>query len=380
MSRSINIRNLLLCLVAINPSFSQLTHLLSLSSSISSHHCDNHSVPMPRKDSMQSISKRTRSKIKLISEAQLSGTMTPSTEAGGQSFASDEARGGNAINIASTPRVDNRQVIRKAVKPKHRIGAPISKSSVLAAPVDSSEVGNNEGYSIDDDREPHGEEYPASQDGMSCVKQKDSAVATTDEATTDNLCSIVESNYAMDEECATAFHELWQKIESNISGINKASAIRVRIMLLHQEKTAENASLSNEIIELSEKQALKSKVLTNELGNSRTLKRETIRIEINSDDVDLNEQVANGGNRAAETGRTTSVQLTATSTEIAPEPFVEAVSGSSTVTPVGEAVSKVIPHQFEEDTAGTAGSAVFLHQLVLPFLSTLAKVKAATGR
>jgi hypothetical protein len=444
--------------------------------------------------------------------------ITSSAEEGGQSFASDEvgisstARGGPPLDMTSSPQVDNREVIMKVAKSKHRIGALISKVfqsdddklrpfagvidsydedrdlykvvyedgdaeeltykealSVLEAPVCSSEVGN-----FYDDRDPYRGEYPASQDGMLCCDEfsSNSTIATADVATTappektvshlaeegsvvvvaeqpamtggsfkirpDNSSIIVETNsqIAMDEECANAvsmrtFIELRQRIEDNIEIVRKAAEERDTLMTLYQDKTTENASLSIHLIELSEKQALMSKVASKcpstnkELERARTLKGEIVRsnacitdennledsemlekqqlysetssprrdagsflkgasslsevaTRLDPDAVDLNEQVTDvlnlrgGGNRATEKEHTTVANLT-------PEPFGEDVSGSTTVTAVGEVVSKITAHKrFDEAMSSSAG---FLYHLISPFLSTLVEVgEAAAGR
>jgi hypothetical protein len=178
--------------------------------------------------------------------------------------------------------------------------------------------------------------------------------------------------------------------------IRKVAKERETLMELIQGKTRENDMLSSLMIELSDKQALKSEELaweyasmTKELEKARNMKREMVRMyarimgEVNLEcDVPKNQRAKTAvPRRDAEScpeGKlplseaaarlisnamdhfnehidcATSIQLTAPS-NIAPAPFGEAMSGSADIAEVVEEASTVIaPEPFGEAMSGAA--------------------------
>ena len=243
---------------------------------------------------------------------------------------------------------------------------------------------------------------------------------------------------------ARSFVEIQQRIKDNTEIIRKVAKERETLMVLIQDKTRENAMLSSLMIDLSDKQTLKSEELarkyasmTKELEKAINMKREMVRMharimgEDNLDcDVPTNQRAKTAApRRDAEScpegtlplseaaarlisnvfnehvDCATSIQLTAPS-NTAPTPFGEAMSGSADMAEVVEEASTVIvaPEPLGEavsvsaDVAGVgeavAGSsdatevgeavavsnASLLH-LLSPFLSLLAEVgEAVAGR
>ena len=243
---------------------------------------------------------------------------------------------------------------------------------------------------------------------------------------------------------ARTFVEIQQRIKDNTEIIRKVAKERETLMVLIQDKTRENAMLSSLMIDLSDKQTLKSEELarkyasmTKKLEKAINMKREMVRMharimgEDNLDcDVPTNQRAKTAApRRDAEScpegtlplseaaarlisnvfnehvDCATSIQLTAPS-NTAPTPFGEAMSGSadmaevveeaSTVIvahePLGEAVSvsadvagvgKAVAGSSdatEVDEAVAVSNASLLH-LLSPFLSLLAEVgEAVAGR
>jgi hypothetical protein len=243
---------------------------------------------------------------------------------------------------------------------------------------------------------------------------------------------------------ARSFVEIQQRIKDNTEIIRKVAKERETLMVLIQDKTRENAMLSSLMIDLSDKQTLKSEELarkyasmTKKLEKAINMKREMVRMharimgEDNLDcDVPTNQRakmaaprrdaescpegtlplseaaarlISNVFNEHVDCA--TSIQLTAPS-NTAPTPFGEAMSGSADMAEVVEEASTVIvaPEPLGEavsvsaDVAGVgeavAGSsdatevgeavavsnASLLH-LLSPFLSLLAEVgEAVAGR
>ena len=183
---------------------------------------------------------------------------------------------------------------------------------------------------------------------------------------------------------AVTFVEIHQRMKDNTEVIRKVAKERETLMELIQGKTRENDMLSSLMIELSDKQALKSEELAweyasmnKELEKARNMKREMVRMyarimgEVNLEcDVPKNQRAKTAvPRRDAEScpeGKlplseaaarlisnamdhfnehidcATSIQLTAPS-NIAPAPFGEAMSGSADIAEVVEEAATVIP-------------------------------------
>jgi hypothetical protein len=237
---------------------------------------------------------------------------------------------------------------------------------------------------------------------------------------------------------AGTFVAIQQRMKDNTEIIRKVAKDRETLMLLIQDKTRENAMLSSLMIELSDKQALKSEELarkyasmTKELEKARNMKREIVRMHVDCD-VPTNQRAKTAApRRDAEpcpegtlplseaaarlisdvmdhfnehVDCATSIQLTTpsntapapfgkamsssadmaevveeASTVIAPEPLGEALSGSADVAGVGEAVAG--SSDATEVSEAVAGSKSLLLHLLSPFLILLAEVgEAAAGR
>jgi hypothetical protein len=189
------------------------------------------------------------------------------------------------------------------------------------------------------------------------------------------------------------FVEIQQRMKNNTDIIRKAAKERETLMALIQGKTRENAMLSSLMIELSDKQTLRSEELAREyasmnkeLEKARNMKREMVRMYariMGEDNLDydvpkklcakmaasrrdaesctegasslseaaarLNSDAMDQFNEHVDCATGTSIQLTATSTNIAPKPLSEVVSGSAHVAEVGEAASSIIaPEPFGE--------------------------------
>jgi hypothetical protein len=307
----------------------------------------------------------------------------------------------------------------KAVSKAPLLGKSVVVSGLHAKPELNGRIGF--AGSFDDSR---GRYVVSLEDGGGSFKIRPDNLAVAPPRVETDGSSNISATQSMSEMAGESLYiEVQQRMENNIEIIRKAAQERETLMVLIQDKTAENATLISLMIELSDKQALlveelarKYTSMNKELENARTLKREIVHMharimgEENLDcgapakqrltaltaprqdaesslegalstarlDSDAADRFDEHVDCATETECIASMQLIAASTTIASKPG-EAVSVSADVAEVHEAVS--VSADVAKVHEAVAGSNVSLLHLFSPFLSLLAGVgEAAAGR